>query len=191
MHKQHEEFAATPQCCGVGVVLEHSCSSSTDSSLPAHPLETRRGSLVHASWSCGHASSSSQSLGSPPSHSSELNSSCDVRYDEFVVRDLLEGFSGATSCALQRGDRVLSINGVDVSGKTESAAGTVLFGVDAVLFGVDAVLFSCRSLTLFVAWRQHSFHDARASRQHGAPSMYARNCGETLRRSIAKGKVGA
>jgi hypothetical protein len=46
-----------------------------------------------------------------------------VPCDEFVVGDLLEGFSGATSCALQKGDRVLSIDGIDVSGKTEAAAG--------------------------------------------------------------------
>ena len=115
MHKQHEEFAATPQCCGVGVVLEPRCSWSSDSSLPARPLGTRH-------RSSGHAFSSSCN-GLPPTDSPELDSSCDVPCDEFVVSDLLEGFSGATSCALQRGDRVLSIDGVDVSGMTESAAG--------------------------------------------------------------------
>jgi hypothetical protein len=115
MQKQHEEFAATPQCCGVGVVLEPRCSWSRDSSLPARPPGTRHRSSGHASSSSSH--------GSPPTHSPELDSSCAVPCDEFVVRDLLEGFSGATSCALQRGDRVLSIDGVDVSGMTESAAG--------------------------------------------------------------------
>jgi hypothetical protein len=57
--------------------------------------------------------------------------------------------------------------------------------------GVDAVLFHSVCLTLLVAWRQHSFHDARTSRQHGTPGMYARTRRETLRRSIAKGEVGA
>ena len=46
-------------------------------------------------------------------------------------------------------------------------------------------------LTLFFVWPQHSFHDARASRQHGTPGLYARTRRETLRRSIAKGEVGA
>ena len=122
MHKQQEQFAGTPQCCGVGVVLEPRCSSSSHSVLPceekrpaARPLGTRHRSPGHASYSSSH--------GSPPTHSSELDSSCDVPCDEFVVGDLLEGFSGATSCALQKGDRVLSIDGIDVSGKTEAAAG--------------------------------------------------------------------
>ena len=45
--------------------------------------------------------------------------------DEFVVRDIIDGFSAATSCALQRGDRVLAIDGLDVRGKTETAVGEI------------------------------------------------------------------
>ena len=99
MHKQHLEFAGTPQCCGVGVVLEPRGSSPGTGCL-----------------SLGHSP--------PPIRSSELDSSSDLPCEQFVVRDLMEGFSGATCCALQKGDRVLSIDGVDVSGKTESTAGT-------------------------------------------------------------------
>ena len=47
----------------------------------------------------------------------------DVPCEKFVVCDLIEGFSAAMSCALQKGDRVLCVDGVEVCGKTESVVG--------------------------------------------------------------------
>jgi len=48
--------------------------------------------------------------------------------NQFVVHDLIDGFSAAQSCALRKGDAILSIGGVDLCGKTEAAATELLHG---------------------------------------------------------------
>jgi hypothetical protein len=103
MQKQQQEMVHTSQFCGVGLILEPRCFQHS----PSADLHQQNKRI-----SPGHASSTDRH---------------DAVSNLFLVREVVEGFSAALN-GIQKGDRVLSIDGVDLSGKTESAVHTMLRG---------------------------------------------------------------